>query len=493
MTTSGFEQDRSISRRQALTLAGLSASTLLSACSSSDTDSEEPPADSAQDEGQQEEPTPSSDGTPDIVTPLYSITLPPEMKERARWTFQGMSDGENPESLGAVFAQDTNVFLDDDSTVAFFVEAIWNMHDDKKVFYPQGDFDNAVAGSVEFNGKNWYIVVSRAAKEFLDSVGERCPTADYEIEEIASWVTVDFNPEAVTDNLVFVSFLESSIGDEWSHGDGADVSKERLTSVLESGHWDVTYPELTETTVRARGDTSSFDFSSLSFHDGQIQRDIPLTVEYVPSSSDTVLPSPAQYEVFDWEPYSLSSTFENPDTDTARSGVKITLIVSLDEGLNWGKRTFLLYEALPYALTENGPFLVMTSEYHEGIYKLDDPIIRDAADRQDEYLAEARSLVGRALSEQGSILEFDFSRYPAGEPTSADQVTWALPASFENNKFDAAPGYYVKLRYPSSSYRSFYPRDSTEDFFCTAYVYDYGNGAVCLGGASGGGSGYELL
>lgn len=74
----------------------------------------------------------------------------------------------------------------------------------------------------------------------------------------------------------------------------------------------------------------------------------------------------------------------------------------------------------PYVLTGNSPFLVMASEYHEGIYKLDNPIIHDAANRQDEYLADARSLVGRTLSEQKPILEFDFSRYPAGEPTSAD-------------------------------------------------------------------------
>lgn len=480
MASGGAESRRLVSRRWALAIARLSASAFLSACTSHTTDEEHKSVASGQDEETPKEEildeTASSDVTSDIVTPLYSITIPPEISEMARWSYRGMPDNGNAESFG-VFAQETNVFFGEGQMTAFFVTATWNAQGDEETLYPQGDFENAIAGEIEHGDRRWYILVSRASKAFLETSGKECPTSDYGIEEIASWVHVGFDPEAVTDDRVFVSFLESSIGDEWSHSDGLDYTKSRLASILESGYWDVTYPGLTEETVRQRDDTSTFDFTSVSFRNGSIEREIPLSMGYAQSVTNSTLPSPALYEVFDWEPHSSDSAYEDPDTDVTESGVKLTLIVSLDDGMNWDKRALLFYEALPYALATADPFLVMTNSSNNCLYTLNDPIIRDAVDHRELYLAEARLLVERALSEQESSFDLSGFGYLAEATTSSDQVEWALPAKFENNKFDETSGHYVKLRYPSSSLPAG-SEDSEQDFFCTAYVYDYGNGTV---------------
>lgn len=411
----------------------------------------------------------------DISTPFYSLNLPESWAGEYRYTYAPQENClSGSKEDGAVMGHTLSLFLEGSNQADFFVTVSRTPAQDHEALHPQGTFCSQDVGQVEEGGYTWTVVVSKAIQPWEKDYDDN--KVKSLVNQYASYVIPKFDPADVKDDTIFLGFLGTDSGNEWSHGEGKEVTENRIQSILSAGHWDGTNTGLNKSTVRENDSKYDFDFSSLSFDGSKITYEIPLSAQSVNRSywSSKNRASTISYELRGWQSWTDAQPYKDKKT-LQKYGVALNLVESSDGGSTWSKVEYLLYDAVPYGGADNPvAFVCLGKQGSLAYYTLNDPILRDSADSQVSYASEARSLMNQAITSGDYKQEtsgcFDFPPLNA-----STEIVWALPAKFEDYKFKETNGYYIKVRYPAGSSLKF-KGDAYEVF----YVYDYGNGHIKL-------------
>ena len=149
---------------------------------------------------------------------------------------------------------------------------------------------------------------------------------------------------------------------------------------------------------------------------------------------------------------------------TANYALAVELIESVDGGKNWEKSRVVICQELPYG---GAPRVALVYDdtndlrYYEGPQS-----VLESIEKQDAMRGDAESLLSEYYPIADEAERQDLAHWFGNQPT----VEYALRASFENYRFDAASGYLVKLYTDSIN--------SPIGALLPAVLYDYGNGEV---------------
>lgn len=482
----------------------------LASCSAPSSDKQAGDAILSQDELTSSERTPiGTDIT--IATPFYTIQLPSSYEGRIKWRYMPYEtpytgDFDN----GPIVGHSTSLFIDGSSYAEFFVMISKPGQGSAEPLGPQGMFCREHVGKVECGGSEWDVLLC-AAFSVDDEGNANTDEVLAKLEQYKEYVSVGFAPEQVDDESVFLGFLSTELGSRWAQSEeGADKAESKIHAILESGSWDSLSPDNGASYIRGRDDNSAFDYASMRFDEGEIVYEIApsffslrashgiTSFDRVPSNTPLLSRSEsALYEINSWEPFQKS---EGEAAESAQKcGIRLSLIESRDGGSSWVKEQYLLYGmslGTPSEdYSESGGSETATPSMTvaclgkpncDSYYTKDDPTIRGAAEKQEEYLDEARALY-RAAFNSGTVSTYDeFSQQESvfgSLPSEEDEVIWALPMKFEDYRFDTSIGYCIKIARTAENEEG--QEIATNEVL---FLYDDGNGKAMLrsfGGSTG--------
>lgn len=406
----------------------------------------------------------SSSGSSTVIeTPYFAVVLPSSWEGRYYYSYNPSSYYLDDNAAEALYGPSLSVFLDG-SICTFTVAMSKPAAGSNNVAIYEGMMRTSIVGKA---GKDdeWDLFVSAA----MDADN---PDADVPVDEYAQYVSVRYDPSSVTDPGILLGYLTTEEGFTWGHGEGSDTAMSAIRDVLQGYMWVGTDPQGILSSTIERDSLTRLRFAAMNFSDDQISFRVPYDVVSFSNAGahlnddDASLRSlSAQYEIRDWGNSSeQDNSLNNLQDATANYALAVELIESVDGGKNWEKSRVVICQELPYG---GAPRVALVYDdtndlrYYEGPQS-----VLESIEKQDAMRGDAESLLSEYYPIADEAERQDLAHWFGNQPT----VEYALRASFENYRFDAASGYLVKLYTDSIN--------SPIGALLPAVLYDYGNGEV---------------